>query len=200
MGMVRNFEDAVIGILGPARSGSLREVDWGLLKRRLGVSLPCDYKRIIVRYAPVQVNVHMFLHHPSTERWNLGQWMEGTVAAFSSRDLTGAQCPGFPGGPVFGGAGGLTPLLSTDRGEYLFGAVKHPSEEWRFLACNGDEQDFYEYRVSFAEWLYRYLSGESMFGPGSAVFYPGPVEFEGMPMTATEPFDTWYGPDRGDRS
>ncbi|TGZ12773.1 hypothetical protein DV517_68570 [Streptomyces sp. S816] len=47
-----------------------------------------------------------------------------------------------------------------------------------------DAQDFYEYRMSFAEWLYRYLAGEDMFGPGSAAFYPGPVVFESMPMAA----------------
>jgi hypothetical protein len=198
--MMSNFEDAVIGTLGPAREASLPDTDWGALERGLGVHLPDDYKRIIGKYAPVLVNVHLSLRHPSTERWNLGQWMERTVTAFSSSDLTDAECPGFPGGPLFGGPEGLIPLLSTDRGEYLFGFVDHPSSVWRFLACNGDEQDFYEYQMSFAEWLYRYLSGESMFGPDSAVFYPGPVVFEGLPMTASEQCATWYGPDRADPS
>ncbi|MDX3245088.1 SMI1/KNR4 family protein [Streptomyces sp. ME18-1-4] len=160
------------------------------------MSLPGDYKHIVVRYAPVQTNGHLFLHHPATERWNLGQWMERTVTAFSSSDLTEAKCPGFPGGPLFGGPGGLIPMVSTDRGEYLFG-VADDSGGWCLLACNGDEQDFYDYQISFSEWLYRYLAGEPMFGPGSAVFYPGPVVFEGLPMTPSDPFDTWDGPDRG---
>lgn len=75
--------------------------------------------------------------------------------------------------------------------------VDHADGTWRILACNGDEQDFYEYRMPFGEWLYRYLTGEDMPGPGSAVFYPGPVVFESMPMAAGDEPITWIGPDRG---
>ncbi|MEV6614543.1 SMI1/KNR4 family protein [Streptomyces sp. NPDC051051] len=166
------------------------------MERELGVSLPRDYKRIVTGYAPVQVNVHLFLRRPSAERWNLGQWMKETVTAFTRSNLTDAQCPGFPEGPLFGGPDGLVPLASTDRGECLFGVADAPSGDRRLLACNGDEQDFHEYRMPFSEWLYRYFSGESMFGPGSAVFYPGPILFESLPMATSTPLTTWYGPER----
>ncbi|WP_086771395.1 SMI1/KNR4 family protein [Streptomyces bobili] len=194
--MTRNFEDAATEVLGTARPAVSSDPDWATLERGLGVSLPDDYKRIVARYAPVQLNVHLYLHHPSTERWNLRRWMDQTVTAFARRNLTDAKCPGFPQGPLFGGPEGLIPLTSTDRGEYLFGAADARSGHWRILACNGDEQDFYEYRMPFSEWLHHYLAGESMFGPGSAVFYPGPIVFEGLPMTASEPPTTWHGPER----
>ncbi|MFF3415858.1 hypothetical protein ACFYW9_14350 [Streptomyces sp. NPDC002698] len=65
----------------------------------------------------------------------------------------------------------------------------------RFLV-NYDET-WVEHRVSFAEWLHRYLIGEDMTGPNSAVFYPGPVKLEHLPMSAAERPEPRYGPDRG---
>ncbi|MEU9171901.1 SMI1/KNR4 family protein [Streptomyces sp. NPDC048420] len=196
MAMSHNFTDSVIRMLGPAGTTPTPEAAWEDVEVELGVQLPGDYKQLVADYAPVQLNYHLFLHHPSTERWNLGRWMRETVDAFSHSDLTDAECPGFPDGPRFGGPIGLIPLVGTDRGEYVFGVVDAKSGEWAILACDGDEQDFHEYRISFSEWLYRYLLGEDMFGPDSSVFYPGPVVFESMPMTATERSITWRGPDR----
>ncbi|MEV5989311.1 SMI1/KNR4 family protein [Streptomyces sp. NPDC052051] len=195
--MRRNFVNSVIGILGPAWCVPPPAAAWAGLEGELGVQLPDDYKEIIGGYGPVQMNVHLYLKHPSTDWWNLGRWMKETVEAFSRSDLTDAECPGFPGGPIFGGPSGLIPLVSTDRGEYAFGVAGSPPGEWRILACNGDEQDFYEYHISFSEWIYRYLSGEDMFGPGSAVFYPGPIIFESMPLSESDRLLEWHGPERG---
>ncbi|MER6147801.1 hypothetical protein ACWCQB_07375 [Streptomyces hirsutus] len=44
---------------------------------------------------------------------------------------------------------------------------------------------------------YRYLAGEDMFGQGSDVFFPGPIVFEGMPMSETDTMASREGPDRG---
>lgn len=195
--MSRNFTESVIGMLGPTRNVLPSASAWDRLEGELGVQLPDDYKEIIGSYAPVQLNWHLSLGHPSTHRWNLGKWMRGTVEAFSRSDLSEAECPGFPDGPLLGGPSGLIPLVSTDRGEYAFGVVDAAFGEWRILSCDGDEQDFYEYHMEFSEWLYRYLVGEDMFGPGSAVFYAGPIVFESMPMTESERSSTWRGPERG---
>ncbi|MER6481787.1 hypothetical protein [Streptomyces filamentosus] len=35
--------------------------------------------------------------------------------------------------------------------------------------------------MTFAEWLYRYLTGEEMAGWDSATSYPGPVRLEYLP-------------------
>ncbi|MFD9326657.1 SMI1/KNR4 family protein [Streptomyces sp. NPDC060065] len=195
--MPRNFTDSVTEMLGSARNVPAAAGAWDALERDLGFRLPADYKKIIDCYAPVQLNGHLFLNHPATSRWNLGAWMRRTVENFAGSDLADAECPGFPEGPLFGGSAGLIPLVGSDRGEYVFGVAGGTVEEWQILACDGDEQDFHEYRMAFSEWLYRYLAGEDMFGPGSAVFYPGPVVFESMPMTESERSRTWHGPERG---
>ncbi|MEU3086605.1 SMI1/KNR4 family protein [Streptomyces massasporeus] len=195
--MSRNFTESVIHMLGPASNGPSVATAWGALERELGIELPADYKEIVGGYAPVQLNRHLFLNHPSTSRWNLRRWMEETIDSFSRSDLMEAECPGFPDGPLFGGPTGLIPLVDTDRGEYVFGVFGIETRSWTLLACDGDEQDFHEYRISFSEWLYRYLIGEDMFGPDSAVFYPGPVVFESMPLNESERSTSWHGPERG---
>lgn len=196
--MPRDFTPSVTGMLGPARSAVPSPASvWEDLERQLGVRLPDDYKEIIGSYAPVQLNGHLFLAHPSTDRWNLGEWVRETVEVFSRSDLTEAECPGFPDGPLFGGPSGLIPLVDTDRGEYVFGVVDGASGEWRLMTCDGDEQDFHEYHMSFSEWIYRYLIGEDMFGSDSAVFYPGPIVFESLPMVESERSTRWLGPERG---
>ncbi|MFE1437423.1 SMI1/KNR4 family protein [Streptomyces sp. NPDC058739] len=188
--------DSVTRMLGPACNDSTSQDAWADLEHDLAVGLPVDYKAIVASYGPVQLNGHLFLHHPATVRWNLATWISRTVEQFPESDLGEAECPGFPDGPAFGGPDGLIPLISSDRGEYVFGVAPVGGGEWTILACNGDEQDFFEYAMPFAEWLYRYLSGEDMFGPGSAVFYPGPVVFESLPMSEMEGSRSWYGPER----
>jgi hypothetical protein len=64
--MARDFTDAVIGSLGSATSSP--DQAWGDLERRLSVQLSDDCKEITSSYAPVQLNGHLFLAHPSTGR------------------------------------------------------------------------------------------------------------------------------------
>ncbi|MFF1839081.1 hypothetical protein ACFVXE_33630 [Streptomyces sp. NPDC058231] len=68
----------------------------------------------------------------------------------------------------FGTRNGLWPIASTDRGEtiFLISATSVPR-----LLVSYDET-WAEHRMSFAEWLYRYLIGDDMTGPNSAAFYP----------------------------
>ncbi|WP_372344019.1 hypothetical protein [Streptomyces sp. KL116D] len=47
------------------------------------------------------------------------------------------------------------------------------------------DETWAEHRMSFAEWLYRYLIGEDMTGPNSAAFTPG-VRLQHLPMSAGE--------------
>jgi hypothetical protein len=120
----------------------------------------------------------------------------GTTSKFSRSDLQDLEHRGLPGSP-FGAPAGLIPLLDTDRGENLFGLADADTGAWRLFSCGGDEALYYEYDMSFSEWLHRYLVGEDVFGPRSGVFYAGPIVFEGMPMSETEPLTSWEGPERG---
>ncbi|MFE2522523.1 SMI1/KNR4 family protein [Streptomyces mirabilis] len=151
--------------------------------------------------APIQINGHLYLSHPATERWNLGRNIRSRIKSWSEvpwddLDLDADEDPRRLFGLdelSFGTRNGLWPIASTDRGETIFllatpGAPK--------LLVNYDET-WAEHRMSFAEWLYRYLIGEDMSGPNSAAFYPGPVQLQRLPMSADERPEPWYGPDRG---
>ncbi|MET7890810.1 SMI1/KNR4 family protein [Streptomyces mirabilis] len=195
--MRSDYAESVVAMMGSRGNLHADASAWRRLESEIDGEFPDDYKFLVDGYGPIQINGHLYLSHPATERWNLGKWISSTVAEFARSDLSDVECPGFENGPVFGGSGGLIPLADTDRGEYVFGVLRHGESEWRILACDGDEQDFYEYRMSFSEWLYRYLCGEDMFGPDSSVFYPGPLVLESMPLTAEERSVSWHGPERG---
>ncbi|MFK0114223.1 hypothetical protein [Streptomyces sp. NPDC091217] len=65
------------------------------------------------------------------------------------------------------------------------------------LFVEGGDYEFFEFSCSFAEWLYRWLMGEEMTGPGGSAFYPGPVVLEDLPMNPDERPEKRYGPPRG---
>jgi hypothetical protein len=192
---------AVLEMLGPAQNRYADPAAWDRLHAELGIELPPDYRALVDAFAPIQINGHLYLSHPATERWNLGQDIRSTIKAWSEvpwddlhldpdedpRQLFGLD------ELSFGTRNGLWPIASTDRGETIF-LIAAP-EAPRLLVSY--DETWAEHRMSFAEWLYRYLIGEDMSGPNSAAFYPGPVKLERLPMSADERTEPWYGPDRG---
>lgn len=52
------------------------------------------------------------------------------------------------------------------------------------IVVQGSEGDWAGHAMDFAEWLYRYLTGEEMAGWGSAALHPGPVP-TGVPPHGT---------------
>jgi hypothetical protein len=190
---LKDYEQLVSEMLGPPRGISFSSDSWAELEGRIGESLPTEYMKFVDRYALSFINEHLYVIWPVAGRWNLGDWMEERSASFQS-DLLDVYCPGLNGGVRFGGPGGLIPLLGTDRGEYLFCFRK--DKEWIFVSHNRDELELYEEHVSFWEWVYRFLVGHDAFGPDTAVFYPGPVKLESLPLEG-EVSVTWYGPERG---
>ncbi|MFJ9121898.1 SMI1/KNR4 family protein [Streptomyces sp. NPDC102394] len=174
---------------------------WRELENSLGVSLPTDYKEIVDGYAPLQINGHLYLHHPATQRWNLGKWIRSTADAWSQIDWDWAEPEGDPRASlgseelVFGTADGLVPLVSTDRGETIFFAPR--ANKGKGALFVESEGEFFEYAMTFSEWLYRWLIGEDVAGPNSSAFYPGPVALRDLPMTPGEQPEERYGPPRG---
>lgn len=65
------------------------------------------------------------------------------------------------------------------------------------LFVENGEGEFFEYSMGFAEWLWRWLIGEEVTGPGGAAYYPGPVALRDLPMTPEERPEVRYGPSRG---
>ncbi|WP_406359536.1 SMI1/KNR4 family protein [Streptomyces sp. NBC_00715] len=190
---------AVLEMLGPAQNRYADPVAWERLHAELGIELPSDYRALVDAFAPIQINGHLYLTHPATERWNLGQGVRTGIKAWSDvpwDDLDPDEDPRHLFGLdelSFGTRNGLWPIASTDRGETIF-LISGP-EAPRLLVSYGET--WAEHRMSFAEWLYRYLIGEDMSGPNSAAFNPGPVKLERLPMSPGERTKPWYGPDRG---
>lgn len=193
---------ATMAMLGLAQSRYAEPSAWDRLQADFGIRLPADYRAIVDTYAPIQLNGHLYLSHPSTERWNLAQWIRDTVQAWSEvpweeLDLGADEDPRQLLGLKelsFGTRNGLWPIASTDRGETIF--LDAAADSTR-LVVNYDET-WVEHCMSFAEWLHRYLAGEDMTGPNSSAFYPGPVKLQYLPMSAGERPQPWRGrPGRG---
>ncbi|MFI5865357.1 SMI1/KNR4 family protein [Streptomyces sp. NPDC051546] len=193
---------AAMAMLGPAQNRYADSAAWDRLHTELGIhQLPTDYLTLVDAYAPIQLNGHLYLHHPATERWNLGQYIRDTVRAWSEvswDDLDPDEDPRelFELAELnFGTRDGPWPIASTDRGEVTFLVAADGTAPW-LLVADGDG-GWARYEMSFAEWLYRYLIGEDMAGPNTSTFYPGPVELRRLLMTAGERPEPWSGPERG---
>ncbi|MFD7324739.1 SMI1/KNR4 family protein [Streptomyces sp. NPDC059875] len=196
-----DYLTAAMAMLGPAQNRYADPAAWDQLHAELGIQLPCDYQVFVDAYAPIQLNGHLYLHHPATERWNLGQQIRDTVQAWSDvpwGDLDPDEDPRLLFGLEelrFGTYDGLWPITSTDRGETVFLVAAGSAAPW--LLIEDGEGGWARYDMGFAEWLYRYLIGEDMAGPNSSAFCPGPVQLCRLPMTAGERPEPWNGPDRG---
>ncbi|WP_416956195.1 SMI1/KNR4 family protein [Streptomyces sp. Agncl-13] len=197
-----NFLERVLVMLGEP-SWRYRDPEaWRRVENELGVGLPADYKEIVDAYAPVQINGHLYLTHPATERFNLAEDIRRTSESWSQVEWDEGEPEGDPRISlgvrelVFGTPDGLIPIASTDRAEVIFYAPRGASGRGSLFIENGD-YEFLEYSFSFAEWLYRWLIGEEVTGPGGSAFYPGPVALQDLPMTPDERPETRYGPPRG---
>ncbi|MEU6277367.1 hypothetical protein ABZ871_33945 [Streptomyces populi] len=196
---------AVLDMIGPPENRYADPAAWARLESELGTELPADYKTVVDAYAPIQINGHLFLSHPATSRWNLPEKIRSTSQAYAQYWVAPDSTNDPESDPrqicelrdlAFGTPQGLIPLASTDRGETVFLAPRVHGFPGGMCVAGGDG-DWAGYPMPFAEWLYRFLIGEDMAGYKSAVFYPGPVMLESMPMTPDEPIRVSYGPERG---
>ncbi|MFI2739188.1 SMI1/KNR4 family protein [Streptomyces sp. NPDC018711] len=196
--MTSEFLDRVLAMLGDPPQEHADPAAWLRLEAELGFSLPEDYKVIVDAYAPVKLNHHLYLDHPATDRWNLAAGIRRTSEAW-------AQVPwddDVDGDPrvvlgldemEFGTRRGLTPIASADSGQTVFLAHKDSRD---LLFVEDGDGEFFEYSMSFSEWLFRYLIGEDMCGPNSSYFYPGPVVLESRPLQPGDQVIRRQGPDR----
>lgn len=196
------YLEALLAMLGEPRGHGEDAAAWARLETELGCELPADFKRVSELHAPVEINEHLNLHHPATQRWNLAEWISGMAEAFGEVEWDGEFTAGDPrpalgtAGLTFGSPDGLVPVLGTDRGEMVFWAPRVVDGGGQVF-CLWDDDEFYRQDMSLSEWLYRYLVGEDLFGPNSAAFYPGPVKLKSLPMYSADTPVVWYGPERG---
>ncbi|MGW5276881.1 hypothetical protein ACWEQP_30895 [Streptomyces sp. NPDC004044] len=78
-----DYLQVVINMIGTPENRYADPAAWRRLEGELGLKLSADYKSITDAYAPIQLNGHLYLSHPATHSWNLGQWIQDTIRAFS---------------------------------------------------------------------------------------------------------------------
>jgi hypothetical protein len=78
-----DYLGAVLAMLGEPQDRYADPAAWVKLEGGLGLALPNDFKRVVDAYAPILVNGDLYLHHPTTERWNLGADIRDSVRAWS---------------------------------------------------------------------------------------------------------------------
>ncbi|OSP43354.1 hypothetical protein B7767_10590 [Streptomyces sp. 13-12-16] len=192
----------LLAVLGEPPMRYRDAVAWSRLEHDLRVGFPAEYKEIVDGYAPVEINGHLHLMHPATRRWNLAEKVRSTSEVWSQVEWDEGEPEGDPRESLgvselyFGDADGLIPIASTNRGETIFYASKGGQGAGTLFVENG-EGEFFEYSMGFAEWLWRWLNGEEVTGPGGSACYPGPVALRNLPMTADGKPETRYGPAPG---
>ncbi|WP_033354939.1 SMI1/KNR4 family protein [Kitasatospora aureofaciens] len=65
---MRDYLAEVFSMLGPGGDRFASPEAWTDLEAELGTELPEDYKAVVDAYAPMQINGHLYLKHPATER------------------------------------------------------------------------------------------------------------------------------------
>ncbi|WP_344445620.1 SMI1/KNR4 family protein [Kitasatospora nipponensis] len=186
----------VFEVLGRAQELRTPPGAWSQAEGTAGTELPDDLKAITVAYAPVCLNHHLTLYHPSTSAFNLADHLKGELEQLNALDWFAEEGPAYHGSaPRFGGPHGLLPIAVTDRRESLF-IRRTESGEWICVTLSAFGGAFREFPMGFAEWLYRYLEGEEMFGPGTDVYYPGPVRIEELPQYRGDDVRDRWGPPR----
>ncbi|MEU2069206.1 SMI1/KNR4 family protein [Streptomyces anulatus] len=136
---------ATMAMLGPAQNRYADPIAWDRLHEQLDIRLPTDYRALVDAYAPTHLNGHLYLLHPATARWNLGQWITDTVRAWNDvpwdeLDLDADEDPRVLFGLTglsFGTRNGLWPIASTDRGETIFLMAVDDTAPW-FLVEDGE--------------------------------------------------------------
>ncbi|MFF3555033.1 SMI1/KNR4 family protein [Streptomyces tsukubensis] len=198
----------VLAMLGEPITEPAPAADWQRAETAAGAALPEDYRIIVDRYAPVRLNHHLYLPRPGRARWNLENWIQETITAWNDVDWSGDDWYDDEAGVdprlvlgsdtlVFGGPGGLIPLLGSDRGETVFFAPAAAGGADGQIFAEGGDGDFHHHPMPFAQWLYGYLTGANMTGPYSGILYEGPVQFASLPDGPGDPERIHYGPDRG---
>ncbi|WP_123082921.1 hypothetical protein [Streptomyces sp. ADI95-16] len=202
MTAMTDYLQAVFAMLGPAENRYNDPAAWLHLEQEIDRRLPADYKAIVDAYAPVQLNGSLYLSsHPACAWRNLGEEIRSDAEVWSewraweSDDLEPDADPRvICNRPqiTFGSSDGLIPLASTDQGAAIFLAPEvHGYPDG--IVVQGSEGDWVGHTMDFAEWLYRYLTGEEMAGWDSAALYPGPVLLAYLPTGPDERTREAYG-------
>ncbi|WP_245173463.1 SMI1/KNR4 family protein [Streptomyces aureus] len=155
-----DYLQAVFAMLGPKEDRFFEPAAWLRLEKEIGRALPADYKQIVDAYAPVQINEHLYLHHPASEWFNLAEHVRSTSAswtesAWESYVTEPENDPRiFCNLPQlsFGTSEGLIPLASTDQGGQVFAATKVLGIS-AGVVVQGSEGDWAGHAMTFAEWL-----------------------------------------------
>ncbi|WP_028777645.1 SMI1/KNR4 family protein [Shimazuella kribbensis] len=109
-----------------------KQFDWATAEKKLGVTLPSDYKQTVEIYSGGQFEDYLYLLEPDNEYYDLVELHEERVEAYESlweweRKPVELEELGSR----------IIPWATTDSGEYLFWLVRsgweHDSDRWTVL-------------------------------------------------------------------
>ncbi|MFF0061190.1 SMI1/KNR4 family protein [Streptomyces sp. NPDC005279] len=124
---------------------------WAASERRLGVSLPLDYKAFMDLYGPGGIDEYLWLIRP----------MDSTAVeldqlwSLEGRRRARSEAPDLYPYPFHPDSGGLIPWGSDEQGSaYYFLAAERKPEEWR-IVVHSECNDWYETAGTFTDFLTR---------------------------------------------
>jgi hypothetical protein len=152
-----NFDD-LRELLGEPRFLWTDPQPWDNLERDLGIKFPEGYRKFVDAYGAVLINNQLTVFHPATVWYNLGEAIReepGNWEDFPPEDL--------PPHPFGTGPGELFPWGNSASGEAVYFRVpRDDSDQWAIGVIEHDESGYYEYAMTFTEWMLAYLKGEEM--------------------------------------
>ncbi|WP_436773848.1 SMI1/KNR4 family protein [Yinghuangia sp. YIM S09857] len=155
-----NHMEQLVSLLGPAPRTHADPAHWEALERSLGLVLPGDFKEFIDGYGPCSLAEFLDVLHPAGATFNLGRFCREWI------DLS-QVCVNEDVPYVVGTApGNVLPVGSTEHGDivYFVLAEADPNAWPVGVAARSSEAVWFEFPMSFTEWLVRVLRGGAGMG------------------------------------
>ncbi len=148
--------DALVKQVPPPSSGfQPASKDWLDVEKKLGLTLPDEYKTIVETYGDFYWANFLYLLNPfsNNKYLNLFAQLEMTLAA---ERQTQSSFPEFYPFPLYPEANGVLPLFITDNGDTGFWITYLQPEKWSLLVKGARSPEFEVHFFSIARFLYQF--------------------------------------------
>ncbi len=156
--MISTVEALLKQVPPPQTSFQPNSEDWLNVEKKLGLTLPDEYKTIVEIYGDFYWANFLYLLNPfsSNKYLNLFTQLEMTLEA---ERQTRTDFPEFYPLPLYPEASGLLPLFITDNGDTGFWITYLQSEKWSILLKDARSPEFEVHFFGIAMFLYQFTVG-----------------------------------------